>query len=347
MILGLMSAVPGDAYPSASDVGGRDVPAGLEVKLSAPRPVVPVGEPVVWRLSETNATGRPLPRLDVIDVLPFRGDGRTPPTSFHGTRRLVGPVPPHPGDVITYTRADARALSADPGDGTGAPRPRRRSETRWCFPHEFKRPGCPRAYAEATAFRIVSGRPLPSRATLTHTVTLSTPGARGRDVYTDRFAARAAELSLRVRSSDVAVRLQARPPKLQVVKTADRASVRQGGRVRYKVVISNVGQVAVPNAAFSDDLARELTGARYGKDAKATAGTVAYSRPELKWQGSLAPGASVTVTYTVTAMKNGKPGKLLDYVTAPYSNCQRWPVEDRCKVTVYKLPRGRVKDQHH
>ncbi|MEU4804268.1 GEVED domain-containing protein [Actinosynnema sp. NPDC023587] len=87
---------------------------------------------------------------------------------------------------------------------------------------------------------------------------------------------------------------------LRIVKTDDRDEVVPGDTVTYTIVVTNNGQTPQTGATFTDDLSQVLDDARYNADAAATAGSVAYTAPNLTWTGDLAVGASATVTYTVT-----------------------------------------------
>jgi uncharacterized repeat protein (TIGR01451 family) len=179
-----------------------------------------------------------------------------------------------------------------------------------------------------------------------HLLTVRTPGAQGGDVWTDRFGARAANLTLRVQSLDVAI--QAPPiPRLLVTKRADREYARPGERVTYRITVTNVGPVAAPAASVTDDLSQALGKARYDRNAHASSGHLTYARPELNWHGALAPGASATITYTMTVDASTSPGKLVNTVTAPDSNCAPRSTDGRCRAEVFVLPAAQIKDGHH
>jgi uncharacterized repeat protein (TIGR01451 family) len=84
---------------------------------------------------------------------------------------------------------------------------------------------------------------------------------------------------------------------IHVVKTASPDVVLPGGKVTYRVVVTNRGTVTEPDAEFRDDLSDVLDNARYEDDAHATSGEVSYHRPVLEWHGELKPGESATITY--------------------------------------------------
>ncbi|WP_062076547.1 DUF7507 domain-containing protein [Demequina globuliformis] len=92
---------------------------------------------------------------------------------------------------------------------------------------------------------------------------------------------------------------------LDIVKTSDAAaSVVAGEQVEYTVVVANTGTFEYTlddPATITDDLSGVLDDAMYLEDAEATGGTVTVSVPgeTLRWTGALAPGESVTITYSV------------------------------------------------
>ncbi|BAJ30373.1 MULTISPECIES: DUF11 domain-containing protein [Kitasatospora] len=114
-------------------------------------------------------------------------------------------------------------------------------------------------------------------------------------------------------------------PQYTITKTATPASgssVKPGDQVSYRVVVQNTGAVAV-DATAADDLTAVLDDAAYDNDAAATAGTVSYAAPTLSWAGTLQPGESATITYTVTVnTPDTGDGQLDNHVTgSSASNC--------------------------
>ena len=124
---------------------------------------------------------------------------------------------------------------------------------------------------------------------------------------------------------------------LTIVKTASTATAAAGQTVTYTVVVTDSGQTAYTGAAFADSLSGVLGNASYDGHAAATAGTVAFSSPDLTWSGDLAVGASATVTYSV-AVDNPDTGSdiLTNSVTSATAgnNCPAGGTDPRCTVTV-------------
>ncbi len=83
-----------------------------------------------------------------------------------------------------------------------------------------------------------------------------------------------------------------------------------GATVHYTITITNTGQTPYTAITVADSLAGLLDDAAYNGDATATTGTVSYASPSLTWTGSLAPGATATVTFSATVNNpdTGEPG---------------------------------------
>ncbi|MEV3936373.1 GEVED domain-containing protein [Glycomyces sp. NPDC049804] len=123
---------------------------------------------------------------------------------------------------------------------------------------------------------------------------------------------------------------------LEITKTADTATVVPGGTVVYTVTIANTGTVDYTAATVADDLTAVLDDAVYNGDAAADTGAFAFAAPVLEWTGGIAAGATVVLTYSVTA--NDPPsgdGTLGNAVTGPEgSNCQAASTDPGCSAAV-------------
>lgn len=97
-------------------------------------------------------------------------------------------------------------------------------------------------------------------------------------------------------------------PGFSVSKSADPAAgtaVDPGDVVTYTVTGVNTGETALSPVVITDDLAGVLAHAAYNGDAAATIGGASASAPVvsdggLSWEGALAIGETVTITYSVT-----------------------------------------------
>jgi large repetitive protein len=132
-------------------------------------------------------------------------------------------------------------------------------------------------------------------------------------------------------------------PGLTMTVTADTATTTPGGTVHYTVTIANSGQTPQTGVSVATSLAQVLPDSTYNDDAAATAGTVGYAAPALTWTGSLAAGASATVTYSVTVNDPDLGGKrMVTTVTsaAPGSTCPAGGTDPGCSAIVTVLVPG-------
>ena len=104
----------------------------------------------------------------------------------------------------------------------------------------------------------------------------------------------------------------------EVTKSADPASgtaVRAGDTITYTISGVNTGNTVLDPATIVDDLSAVLAHAQYGGDATASTGTIDIAGTTLTWTGALAPGARVTITYTVTVDQDATGVLLRNTVT--------------------------------
>ncbi|WP_157802647.1 DUF7927 domain-containing protein [Sediminihabitans luteus] len=109
---------------------------------------------------------------------------------------------------------------------------------------------------------------------------------------------------------------------LDIVKTSDAGDeVSPGDTVGYTVVVTNTGTFVYTDdepAVITDDMSDVLDDATYRDDVAVSPdqGAASFDDPELTWSGPLAPGESVTLTYSVTVTGDGD-ANLLNVVTGP------------------------------
>jgi large repetitive protein len=126
-------------------------------------------------------------------------------------------------------------------------------------------------------------------------------------------------------------------PQLTITSTADTVTAVPGMTVHYTVTIANTGQTPYTGATVADDLTGVLDDAAYNADVSATIGTVSFTSPDVTWTGSLNPGDSATVTFSVTVDNPDTGDKILaSTVTsaAAGNNCASGSPDARCAPTV-------------
>ena len=127
---------------------------------------------------------------------------------------------------------------------------------------------------------------------------------------------------------------------LVIAASADTGTATQGGTVRYTVTITNTAATAYSGATFTDLLTGILDDAAYDGDAAATTGTISYTSPNLTWTGTLAPGATATITFSVTVNNPDTGNKILTATITSAtagSNCPSGGVNAACTTTVTVL----------
>ena len=87
-------------------------------------------------------------------------------------------------------------------------------------------------------------------------------------------------------------------PGLTLAITVSPSAVTLGGVAAYQVIATNSGQTAYSAATFTINSSGVADDAVYNSDAQATSGTVTKQGSSLVWTGSLAVGATATVTYS-------------------------------------------------
>ncbi|GAA1948614.1 DUF11 domain-containing protein [Amycolatopsis minnesotensis] len=121
-------------------------------------------------------------------------------------------------------------------------------------------------------------------------------------------------------------------------KTASTRTAKPGDTVRYTVTVRNEGDGPAPGATITDDLTGVVDDARYNDDAKTDTPTQPSYDPALKkltWTGDIAPGATVTMTYSVTVgTPPGGDKRLKNTVTVPESNCAEGSTDPACSSEV-------------
>ncbi len=126
-------------------------------------------------------------------------------------------------------------------------------------------------------------------------------------------------------------------PALTLSKTSDAATTTPGATVHYTITATNTGQTAYAAATFTDALTGVIDDATYDNNASVTTGTVSYTSPNLTWTGALNPGASATITYSVTVHQPDTGNKTLTNALTSAtagSNCPTGGTDPRCTTTV-------------
>jgi uncharacterized repeat protein (TIGR01451 family)/fimbrial isopeptide formation D2 family protein len=127
---------------------------------------------------------------------------------------------------------------------------------------------------------------------------------------------------------------------LSITNTPSASTTIPGSTVSYTVTITNLGLTTYTDTTVTDDLSGVLDDATFNNDAVATTGAVEFDSPGLEWSGSLAPGASATMTFSVTVHNPDTGDKTLtSTATTPAAgtNCPVSGPAATCTATVTVL----------
>ena len=173
-------------------------------------------------------------------------------------------------------------------------------------------------------------------ATITFSVTVKNPDT-GDGTLTAKVSSAATGNNCPPGNTDARCSATVTVSGLTIAQSTDMSSAIPGAVVHYTVTVTNTGQTAFSGAAFSDPLTGVLDDATYNNDAAASAGAVTFSSPTLSWTGTLAAGATATITYSVTVNNpDTGNGTLTSVITSATegSNCPSGGTDSRCSSTV-------------
>ena len=173
-------------------------------------------------------------------------------------------------------------------------------------------------------------------ATITFSVTVNNPD-NGNKILASTITSATTGSNCAAGSSDSRCAVSVPVSILAISATPSTTSATPGTTVSYTITVTNTGQSAYTGATFTDPLVDVVDDAGYNGDAKATAGSVSYASSNLTWTGNLAPGASATITFSVTVNNPDTGSKVLASTittAAAGSNCPAGGTDSRCSVSV-------------
>jgi uncharacterized repeat protein (TIGR01451 family) len=175
--------------------------------------------------------------------------------------------------------------------------------------------------------------------TITYSVTVNNPDT-GDKILTNAVTSAANGANCAAGSTDPRCTATVDVAVLTITNTANVSTTTPGSSVAYTVTITNNGQVFYDDANVTDPLAAVTDDAAFDNDAATTAGTITYTAPNLTWTGDLIPGASATITFTVTVSNPDTGDKILTSTltsTSPGSTCPASGPAPACTATVTDL----------
>jgi uncharacterized repeat protein (TIGR01451 family) len=136
--------------------------------------------------------------------------------------------------------------------------------------------------------------------------------------------------------------------KLTIVNSADAASTTPGGVVRFTVTAANAGKTPLTGISLTSSAAGVFDDAVPNGDQTASSGTLAVTASGVTWSGSIAVGATLTITGTVTVLSPDPGDKALTSTvttSAQGANCPSGTTDPLCSVTVPVLVPGLTMSQ--
>lgn len=335
-------ADPGDVYENTATttIAGVTATATAETKIrdggytmltkTAAEAKVPHDQGVAsdsWTVRISSQDTRTQTFTDVVDVLPYNGDGRG--TDFSGSYTLSGPVTAVAGATVYYTTAAPAALVDDPADpSNGAAGTITGNTVGWSTTFT----------ANATGVRVIGPALAPSSAQ-EFVIPIVTSGATFEDVYVNRAEARSDRTELVMRTSSRfeigAVNSVALKKYVQDADGEwhdandidDFPQMHTGDTLTYRLVVTNTGDQTLHDLVITDD-----------KVDLASLDPLPAGLEPGAIIAELLPGAdnAVTIEYQVplTAMPDG--GQLVNTAcvvpedTTPPAPGEPAPVEESC-----------------
>ena len=184
--------------------------------------------------------------------------------------------------------------------------------------------------------------PVGGTVTVTGSIIVASPYPPGSQVISLTSATTAAGSNCPAGSADPACTATATvvTPGLTIAQAANVPATTPGSSVQFTVTITDSGQTSYTGAVVAVSFAGLLDDGVYDGDAVATSGSLGYAAPVLTWTGSLSPGGTAVVTYSVTANNPDTGDKLLNPAAssaAAGSSCPPGTITSPCQVTVAVL----------
>ena len=142
--------------------------------------------------------------------------------------------------------------------------------------------------------------PASGTVTITYSVTVNSPDT-GNHVLASTITSTSAGSNCGADSTDPRCTATVNVAALNITASADVSTVSPGSDVQYTVTATNTGQAPYSDTSITLHLADTFEDAQYNGDLAATSGTITEdsTTQTATWTGDLAPGATVTITYSV------------------------------------------------
>jgi len=186
-------------------------PNTFNINKTTLTPVLGQNSDLNYAINYRNFTATTIPSFQMIDILPYNGDGRTPASNYNGSL-LFDSISGTNNEVFEYTSKIPSQISNDPCDASNIALGQTSAlcgatvgngQTKWCI--AFNTAGCPSSPNQVTAVRILGPSLVGNGPSFTLNLNLKTLDNQNGNTYTNFVFARAQGFLLPVFSNAAAV----------------------------------------------------------------------------------------------------------------------------------------------
>lgn len=193
----------------------RNVIANFGIIKAVDKNPIPTETDFSFDLIYENEGESKLGSVDMIDILPFNGDGqadtqRLSESNYHGSLKITSLIPSEKSERFFITKEDPNHIVMDTSHSSNI---LSSGSTKWCelidvdSTPNIGDSGCPKDLSEATAFRFTTYSDLEVTEKRTVKVTLKPTANWGADIYANNFGGRIDGISLPIISNDVFIKV--------------------------------------------------------------------------------------------------------------------------------------------
>jgi uncharacterized repeat protein (TIGR01451 family) len=222
-------------------------PSSIIMAKNTDTPLINQNELIRFNMEYYNGTPNDVNKVDIVDILPYNGDNRTPASSFSGTY-VINPVTFESSNAtVYYTSLTQASIANDPQDASND---LTTGSTKWCTAAQFGNAGCPAAFANITAFRLIDQNVLLANNSRTLSIELTTSGNFGGEIYTNIAQVSGEGVGLSAYSPYATSRV-IEAPELGLAKEL---TTQDGVDLGFTFVVENLGNTHVTSLNLIDDL---------------------------------------------------------------------------------------------
>jgi hypothetical protein len=212
---------------SSSCVSNRNYACNQNISVFSPNtfsitkntltPIINQNSNLSYSISYRNYTGITIPSFEMIDILPYNGDGRTPASNFNGSL-LFNSITGSNGELFEYTSRPSASVNTDPCDASNILNGQTKilcgatvgnGQTIWCS--SFGGVGCPANNNQVTAIRVLGPSLAPNSPVFDLTLNLSTQNNQSGNIYSNSVFSRAQNFLLPVFANATAASVASAP----------------------------------------------------------------------------------------------------------------------------------------